>query len=167
MRIKDSVALWFTLLTLLLGPLFTPKIHLFYCAPYLIISLYRLPLTSALWRAYACGILIDLLSSSPLFGLTSLNYCFAIWLLHGQTRHFFEDKLSTLPLMTFLFSLLSTVLSLIFAFFSGHTYPLSKLWAVTDLIMMPLADALYALLLFSFPFELIYRLRKLRLFKKT
>ncbi|NGX54336.1 MAG: hypothetical protein K1000chlam4_01062 [Chlamydiae bacterium] len=140
----------------LLALLFFPSFHLLFFAPYLIISLYRYPLVDALWRAIGCGIAIDLLSSSPLFGQTALIYCIATLLLHPQRLNFFEDKLSTLPLMTTLFSLLSTIMQALLLFVLGHSIGLHWPMVVTDFIAMPLVDGLYAMLLFTLPFQ-IYR----------
>lgn len=162
MRTNTGVAFWLALLCTLLCPLFFPKYHLFFFVPYLVVCFYRHSRFAVLWRAFGCGVIIDLLSSGPFFGFSSLNYCFVSFFLFGQTRNFFEDKLSTLPLMTFLFSFLSTGLSLILALFFGNGYPLSGVWIVTDLIGMPFADATYALLVFSLPFQLVYGLKKIR-----
>lgn len=166
MRVKSRIAFWMALCATLGGPLLFPRVHLFYFVPYLVICLYRHPRIAALWRACLCGVIIDLLSSGPLFGLTSIHYCCVVFLLHGQTRNFFEDKLSTLPLMTFLFSLLSTGFLAAGALFLQRGYPLSWTWVATDLIGMPLVDALYALLVFSLPFQLLYEIRKIQLFKR-
>lgn len=167
MRINTKITFGIALLSTLLGPLLFPKLHLFYFVPYLVTCFYRLPRRAVLWRAYFSGVIIDLLSSSPLFGLTSLNYAVVSWLLYGQTRNFFEDKPSTLPLMTFLFSFLSTIFSAITLLFFRDPITFSGTWIVTDLIGMSLVDALYALLVFSLPFQLTYSLRKLHIFKRS
>lgn len=167
MRVKSIIAFWLALCATLVGPIFFPRVHLFYFVPYLVICLYRHSRIALLWRACFCGVIIDLLSSGSLFGLTSINYCCVAFLLYGQTRNFFEDKLSTLPLMTFLFSILSTGFLAIGALFLQRGYPLSWTWVATDLIGMPGADALYALLVFSLPFELIYEIRKIQFFKES
>jgi len=167
MRVNTSLAFWIGLCCLLIGPLFFPKVHLFYFVPYLVICLYRYSRILVLWRACLCGIMIDLLSSGSVFGLTSINYCCVSFFLFGQTRNFFEDKLSTLPLMTFLFSFLSTLFLAFSALFIQRAYSFSWKWAVTDLIGMPIVDALYASLVFSLPFQLVFKLRKLRFYRGT
>jgi rod shape-determining protein MreD len=165
MRIRNSTCFLLSLFCILTCPVFFPKLRLFFFAPYLIISLYRLSRSASLWRAFFCGCLIDLLSSSHSFGLTPFAYCCVCWILHGQTRNFFDDKRSTLPIMTFLFSTLSTLFFLAFRFFSSQRFTFSLIWAATDLIVMPLVDALYALIVFSLPFELTYYFRKKSTFK--
>lgn len=160
MRIKFSF--WIALICALFGPVFFPRLHLFYFAPYLVFCVYRYSRLGLFWRASLCGIILDLLSSTTHFGLSSLNYCFVAWILYGQKRNFFEDKLSTLPLMTFVFSTLSTGFSVLLALLFGNSHPLSWQWVASDLFGMSLADSLYALL-FSLPFQLVYALRRMRL----
>ena len=134
--------------------LFFPSTHLVFLAPFLIISLYKYPLISALWRALGCGLLFDLLSSTPLFGQTALIYSLATLFLFPQRLNFFEDKLSTLPLMTGLFSLLTTLLNGFLLFFIGR--PLNLHWpmVITDFIGMSMIDGVYGLLLFTLPFQI-------------
>lgn len=152
---KPAISFTISLLAILFFPLLLPKLHLFYFAPFIILSFYQLSRIALLWRALLCGVIVDLLSSGSLFGMSSLNYCIVSSLLYGQKRNFFEDKLSTLPLMTFLFSLFSSLVELVSGFFSNHHYPLSPSWMMTDLLGMAGADALYALLFFSIPNSLI------------
>lgn len=142
------------------GILFFPHTHLLFFAPYLVLAFYQHTRFAILWRAIGCGTLIDLFSSTPHFGLTALNYCIVCWILYGQTRNFFEDKPSTLPLMTLFFSILSTLTSVILFFFFAHPISFTFKWFFTDLLIMPLFDATYALLL-SLPFQITYKLRKI------
>jgi rod shape-determining protein MreD len=151
---KTTISFMISAVAILVGPLLLPKIHLFYFAPFMVICLYHYTRIELLWRSLLCGVIVDLLSSGSFFGMTSVNYCIVSGLLYGQTRNFFEDKLSTFPLMTFFFSFFSTLLSVFFSFFTGFEHPLSLLWIATDLIGMSVVDALFALFAFSLPFEL-------------
>ncbi len=145
----------------LLGILFFPQMHIFYFAPYLVLVLYKHTRFASLWRAIGCGVIIDLFSSAPTFGLTALNYSIVCWVLYGQTRNFFEDKPMTLPLMTFFFSVLSTLTSAVLFLFFTTPVALSFKWLYTDLIGMSLlVDGGYALLL-SIPFQITYKLRRI------
>lgn len=143
----------------LIGTLFFSQYHLLFFAPYLVLTLYKYSRFAALWRAICCGMVIDSLSSSPFFGLTSLNYCLVSWLLYGQTRNFFEDNLSTLPLMTLFYSVLSTLTSAILYLFFFQPLTLTLNWVVTDLMCMPLFDSLFALIILL-PFQITSRLHK-------
>ncbi len=141
------------------GVLFFPHCRLFYFAPYLILTFYKQTRFAVLWRALGCGLVIDLFSSTPYFGLTALNYTLVCWILYSQRHNFFEDKPFTLPVMTFLFSVLSTLTATILFLFFAHPVPLSLKWLFTDLFWMPLLDAGYALGL-SLPFQITYKLRR-------
>lgn len=160
MRTKFSF--WIALLCALFGPIFFPRLHLLYFAPYLVICVYKHSRLGLLWRASLCGIFLDLLSSTSHFGVSSLNYCFVASVLYGQKRNFFEDKLSTLPLMTFVFSTLSTGFSILLTLLFGNSHTLSWQWVATDLFGMSFVDALYSLI-FSLPFQLFYVLRRMHL----
>lgn len=141
------------------GMLFFPQTRLLYFSPYLILAFYRKTRFAALWRALGCGIIIDLFSSTPHFGLTALNYCVVSWILYGQTRNVFDDKPSTLPIMTLFFSILSTLASVILFFFFAQPVVLTFKWIFTDLICMPLFDAAFALAI-SLPFQITQKLRR-------
>ena len=134
--------------------LYIPSTHLLFFAPYLVICLYKRPLSAILWRAIACGTLLDLFSSSPHFGLTAVNYAIVCTLLYPQRLNFFVDKISTVPLMTTFFSLLSTLLHLLLLLCVVHPHSLHFQMVFTDLIAMPIADGLYALLCFTLPMQI-------------
>jgi rod shape-determining protein MreD len=155
MRISSG----FVFFLALFGILFFPQTHVLYFAPYLVLAFYRHTRFAALWRAIGCGALIDLFSSTPHFGLTALNYCVVSWIIYGQTRNFFDDKPSTLPLMTLFFSILSTMASVILFLLFAQPVALTFKWFFSDLIVMPLIDAAYAFAL-SLPFQITHQLRK-------
>lgn len=131
--------------------LFIPSTHLLFFAPYLILCLYKSSMRAILWNSVACGAILDLFSSSPHFGLTAVNYTLTAVLLYPQRLNFFVDKISTLPLMTSFFSLLSTLLHLLLLLCVGHPRSLHFHMIFTDFIAMPIADGLYALLCFTLP----------------
>ena len=124
-----------------LGVLLFPHIHLLYFAPFLVLTFYKKSRFAVLWRAIGCGLILDLFSSTPQLGLTALNYCLVCWVLYGQRHNFFEDKPFTLPLMTFFFSILSTLIGALTALFLSHPLHLSFRWFLTDFLCMPLFDA--------------------------
>lgn len=108
-----------------------------------------------LWLALACGLIIDLLAAQTRLGLYSLNYCAVTWILFNQKKHFFEDSFSTFPIMTFLFSVISTLFHALLLYISSHSIEFSWGWIKSDLIFMPLTDALYAALAFTIPYHLL------------
>lgn len=138
------------LLVTLFFTLFSATRLLFFPS-YLICSFYQRPLIGCLLRAMALGLLLDLLSSDSRFGITALNYFLCTLLLYPQKRHFFSDRLSTLPIMTFFFATLSAVLHYLIQLSLEKPVPLTLGLIGTDLLLMPLFDALTAFLLFIAP----------------
>lgn len=139
------------LLCTLFVPLFFPSLHLLFFPAALIYSLYRKPLTKTLWLGFFAGIFLDLLSANVRFGLHALNYVFALYLLEKIKRHFFEDSLTTIPLMTFLFSALSALLQIPLFALLDQPLPLNFKLFAGDVLIMPAADALFAALLYTLP----------------
>lgn len=158
---KTLFFFFYTLTLALALPVFLPQFHLMYFAPFLVASFYRNSKIQSLWLAVFCGFMIDLFSAQTRLGFYALTYFFTVELLYAQQRHFFEDRLSTLPIMTFLFTLLSTLIqvSLLYVFDTGII--LSGEWMRNDLILNPLYDAIYAVLAFTLPTSLFFR-RKYR-----
>lgn len=153
------------LLTIVIPPLF-PSLHLLFLAPFLIWTFYRQSKVGALWFAVACGIFIDLLSSHTRMGFHAFSYCLTVWILYGQKQNFFVDHLSTLPIMTFLFSFINTVIQVTLLFSFGQGFSISLDWLIKDLILLPALDALYAGVAFTFPSMLLPKApkRKTRMF---
>ncbi len=149
-------------LAMLFSPLYFPHLHLLFFAPYLVTCFYKQSRYSVLWKSLGCGLIIDLFSSTPLFGATTLNYCVTSLLLYRQRRNFFEDQTLTLPLMTFLFSSISSIITALLYLVFASKYTFSLRWIVTDLFEMPILDALYALVFFAIPFQLTAKLTKMK-----
>lgn len=137
-------------LTLVLSAFFpTHGLHCF--IPAMIFSFYKHSLQTCLWWAFAIGFTLDLLSSETKLGFYGLNYCLATLILHRYKYQFFEDHLSTLPMMTFIFSFVLTLLSALLYSTVVASLPFSLRWFLHDLIWMPLSDALYAIIAFTIP----------------
>lgn len=152
-------ALCFTLL--LAMPLICPSLRLFFLVPFLVILFYQKSFIVCLWGAFGCGLILDLLSSRPHFGLYALDYVFTTAWLYHKRKHFFGDSLSTLPLMVLFFSVLSTVIYALLAYIVEKESFLTWKWLLTDVVVMPLGDAAYAFIVFIAPFVLLgKRLRK-------
>jgi len=145
------------LLICLIPLLYFPHWHLCALAPYLIVCIYRHTRKGAVWRAFAVGLLFDLLSPSTPFGTTPLIYCACAALLYRQKTNFFEDKLSTLPLMTFFFSVFANTLAAL----TSPTLHLTLSTFVTDCLALPLLDGVYALAAIALPFTITQKIRKL------
>lgn len=148
-RLGYVVAL--TLLAVFFLPVLLQGWRLMVFAPLLVILYYKKTYLACLWWSVLCGAFLDLLAANAQFGFYAVNYGLTTLLLYGQRRNFFADNLSTLPLMTFFFSSLATLIQcvLIYAFEKENIF--SWEWVMTDLIYMPTLDALYAFACFILP----------------
>lgn len=150
-------AFLFALVPALIGPVAIPQAPLTFFAPFLALMCYKRPLNHCLWYALICGLILDLLSARMRLGVHAVNYCVVTWLLNHLKSRFFEDKIFTLPVMTFWFAILSTLLLVLELKGLGQDLILSWQWVATDLLLFPLADALYALVWFALPAYLLRR----------
>jgi rod shape-determining protein MreD len=138
----------------LLVPVIFPSLRLMFFAPFLIQVYYKKDYQSSLWWALLAGLVLDCLTFDTRIGLQSLNYVLTTSIIYHQRKNFFEDSMTTLPLMTDMFAIISTLFQVVLEYVFGQGLSISYEWAWTDLILMPLIDALYALTIFEFPFSL-------------
>ncbi len=127
-------------------------------APFLALSYYRFTLLGALWVAAGCGLIIDLLSSTPL-GMYTLNYVFVSFLLYRYRIHFVEKPLG-LASLTLIFSICSLLITRVFFFIYGISLPFTFKGLVTDFLILPIGDGLYSFFCFSLPLILYRFLRR-------
>lgn len=138
------------LLTIAIPSLY-PTMRLSYFIPFLVIVCYQMTLSRALWIAFGCGMVLDLLTAHTRLGLYAMDFCVTLAMLYPQRRNFFADSLSTLPIMTFLFSTLSTLVMAIMLYVIEMKSVFSWSWFLTDLLVLPAADALFAFAVFIGP----------------
>ena len=150
-RKRLDVAFVLCLLATVSTPLLAPSMRLQFFSAFLVIAFYKKTLVKCLWFALICGLIIDLLSTQPRLGIYALGYSLTTILLYSQRRHFFADSLSTLPLMCVFFSILSTVFMIFLNYFMEFNMTLSWGWILTDLLIMPFADGLFAFICFILP----------------
>jgi len=136
---------------LLAMPSLLPQQRIIFFAPFLIVACYKRPLSMCLWLSFFCGLLIDLLGTHGYLGFYSLAYCLAIILLYPQRRNFYADNASTLPIMVFFFSILTTLIMALILYSIELKNIFSLNWALTDIILMPALDACYAFIIFIAP----------------
>lgn len=151
MLINTLTAFWLGMLGLIFLPLFMGFESTVFFAPYLVTAYYRCTFQKALWKAVLAGCIVDLFSSSTHFGLTSLSYFFASFLIIKTTRYFFKEKWSTLPLMSALFALLTQVTKTCLNPFFDHPFVFPNL---ESLGFLSVINALYAACVFTLPFHL-------------
>lgn len=146
----DFIFLFCLILTWIIPSLY-PIARILFFSPLLIIACYKRNLTYCLWIALGCGLIMDLFSSNIRLGIHSLNYCVTLMILYPQKKNFFADSVSTLPIMTFLFSSISTLIMAILLYSLEMKNVLSWHWVFTDLVLMPTIDATYAFTCFILP----------------
>lgn len=146
--------------------LMAPQLPLLFFAPFLVITYYKKSFIVCLWYSLICGLLTDLLSDHHRFGFYALSYCLTTFFLYSQRVNYFEDRFTTVPLMTAFFSFGSTLIHTLILSSLGDPISLSWKWIQTDLFWMPLVDALYAAIAFSLPSLFIPKahIRRTRLF---
>lgn len=141
----------FCFITTWFSPIITALPKLTFFAPYLIFVLYRKKTLDLLWQTFFVGCILDLLAAHTPFGFWVSNYLVTICIISYCKRFFFEDKFLAIPILTFIFALLSTFFyTLFFALFISHI-KLSSAFIAFDFLLLPLVDAVYALLFFSLP----------------
>ncbi len=125
--------------------------HPLYFAPFLIICYKSRPLHRCLAWSLACGSFIDLFSSYTPLGNYSLNYCLTTLCLYRYRFYLFEDRFSTLPILTFCFASLSFLIQIGIFSVTGKASALSWKAMGEHLLWLPFQDALYAISFFTLP----------------
>ncbi len=119
-------------------------------APWISLLLLSTPLSQALFLASFAGAILDLLCDDPM-GVHALNYTLSALFLSQFHRYFSYEHPLHLSLFTLFFSFVSTLLQLFLLFLFDRRVPFAGEWVLGDLFVMPIVDALYALLWFAFP----------------
>ena len=146
------------LIPTLLGSIFFPFAKLTFFAPFIVLLIYKKSRVEILSYSLIIGFILDLLSSQTPFGFWIINYWASAWLLRFFKPFYFEDKFLTLPLLTLFFAQISTLIYVFAMNFFFLKVQLSLSWVFTDLILYPIFDGCYAILVFSIP---LYYLNKL------
>ena len=136
-----------------------PHFTLLAYAPWIALATLFCPVPKSLWLSAAAGAAIDLLSDDPI-GLHALNYAATAALLFRYRKHFLHDNPLHLGLFTLLVSFTSTLLQLFLLFLFDRRVPFAGEWIFVDLVAMPIADAIYALIWFAAPLVLYTKLRR-------
>lgn len=147
---RIDLCFFLALIPSLFMPVLFPFIRVFFFVPFLVILFYKKKLSICLWSALLCGLIVDLYSYSR-FGIEAFSYVCTTWILYRYKRHFFADSLSTLPLMTFLFSSLATFIQLLLVYTFEKNIQISWQWWFSDLLLLPLIDSFYGFCLYIIP----------------
>lgn len=151
------------LVATLFFPIFLPHLHLLTFTPFLALACMRKSFIYVLWLSILSGLVLDLFTSEVGFGLNALAYVLTTVVLYNQKRHFFVDKPLGLSVYT---TFISFVVSFFLLIFQRVSFSLGM--NVTELLIMPIIDGLYAFLWFTCPLTLYHHAKKIgwrRLFK--
>lgn len=141
----------------LIAPLFNLALPLHFLAPYLVIALYQRPKKILYFHTFLCGFLLDLLNAQTPFGFWTLIYILSMQILTRLKPLFSIEKILSLSLLTFVFSISSTLFyALLSPFFCAKMH-FSLKWVIIDGLFLPFCDAISALLLFALPYKLFSR----------
>lgn len=150
-----------TLLCTLFSTAVYPKIHLIPFTAFFALLYLRTSLAASLWISLGCGLLLDLINSDLRFGFYALNTCLTTLLLHRQKKHFFEEKLHSICLLTGLISASMTILQWIFYCTTQLECHLSWKLFFIDFMLLPICDAFAVFLWIYLPVILFIYSRKM------
>lgn len=143
-------------------PSLYPEWRLFYFCPFIVMSLYRVDLLKSLIMAFAIGIFLSFFSLDSRFGVIGSILVLTSVLVNPLKQYLFADRFYTLPLMTYVYAVVFTILQgFIFSTFSSSDFPVRAFF--TEGLIMPLGDALFAFGVFVLPSMIFKSMRIFRL----
>lgn len=134
-------------------------------SPYVTYSLLHAPLKSTLWRALLAGLIFDVFHSTTPFGIVPLSSCMSALILFKKREFFYSDKFFSLPLFNFWFSFIFTIFQALAVHIFRHSLVISLKSLTSELLLMPIIDSIYGLILFYLPIALINHIKNKRLLK--
>jgi len=132
---------------------FFPQMHFLAFAPFLVIVILNFRLLPSLWIAACTGFLLDLFSDQ-FFGLFGLSFVVSTLSVFRIKRLCNYEKPLSVALFTSLISCIYSLLQPVLLFLFDKGLSISLHWAFTDLIIMPLLDGIFALIVFILPLKL-------------
>lgn len=135
-------------------PQWFPYVSFFAMTPFLILAILSLSFVGALWAAFFSGLIYDIYAPGPLLGIPSLVFVLTVVLLYQYKKLFSQEKPHILALFAMLFSLVSTLLFFAFRGVFGFPIRIELLTILSDLLIMPFLDGLYAFCLIFAPLYL-------------
>jgi hypothetical protein len=159
-KVPFWLPLLLTLFAAFFGSAFFNSFPLLVFAPFLAIIFLRCSFIASLWIAALGGLLLDCISTEFRFGWQMIIYSITALVACLQKKHFFEDKPLSLVLYTIVISSLISTLQLVFLCFSKKHFPFDAKLLVTDLLLMPFLDGIYAFFWFTLPIKAYFAARR-------
>ena len=155
-------------LSLLLFPSFFPQMRLLAFAPFLTYTAAHCTLPITLWLSMLSGLIVDLYSKSSPMGFFALNHTLTTVIIYRYRSYFTFEKIPIFSLFTTLFSFISTLVHFLLFALIEMQFKLHIFSILTDLLLMPIIDGVYSLVLVFFPIKVTetltqpQRLRKMK-----
>jgi len=157
-KAKILLLLFISILSMLFFSSFINAKFVFF-APFIIFLFFHLNFVSILWISTLLGLFQDLFSSS-FFGIHAICYLLVSLILFREKR-FFNEKPINLSIFTTIFSVLYSVINPFLFFIFDKKINLSIKWIITDLVIFPAFDGIYAFLFFALPILCFETIRKI------
>lgn len=141
-----TLAFVLSLFALVFFTAFTPSFRLCWFAPFLALVFQKKSLQTSLWIAALSGLILDVFASETRFGFFTLISGFSTICCHRFRRFFFEERLLSIPLYAGSISIVFSLLHLIL-----HPSLLSIKTLLGSVLLFPILDASYTLVLFTLP----------------
>ncbi len=159
-KISIAIPFFLALFAHLYGSIFFPSLRLLAFAPFLAIVFQRFLLLRSLWIAALVGLIADFTSFASRLGFFSLIYTLVAWIAHRQRSLFFEDKPLAFFFYTAFISCVISAIELTLLFSSNNRIFFDLHSLLSDLLLMPLVDGLYAFFWFTCPLQVYTLFRK-------
>ncbi len=154
-----SVALRFVFafVIFILASLFS-RLDVHFFAPPLVMLITMGTLMQTMTTSLIIGCFLDIATHSPRLGFIALSYLLTSYTLYSCKRLLTHDSFVSLPLLTYIFSMLTSLFHIIIAFLFDIPLPSqTAAWIIQDAFLMPLFDVAYAIFVFSLPHYLFSR----------
>lgn len=164
---KHISFLWYYLLSTFYL-IFLPSIShypLAYFGPFLIVTIYRLPLLGSVWCAFIAALTFCFITHQNALLPTITCYLLSTYFIFRMQHLLFNDALFTYPLMNFIFSIFLGFFQYLFILLSKTMIDESFLIVIFEIFKYAIANALYSFLGFVIPIA-IYRYWKPKPSKK-
>lgn len=147
-----SLAFALAIIAFILQTILFPSFILLAFSPWIALVVLKCSFHRCMIYAMISGSILDLFSNDPM-GVHALNYTLIALTLYRYKRFFSYEMPLHLGLFTFLVSFTSTLLQIFLLFLFDRRIPFAGEWVFGDLVIMPLADALYAIIWLSYPLK--------------
>lgn len=134
------------------------RVELHFFVPPIVMLLTLGTLTQTAWACLLIGCFLDVTSYSPRFGFLALAYLLTVFSMNSCKRLLARDSFITLPFLTYCFSAITSLYEIILALLFDIPLPSHEFrWVLNDVLLMPLLDAAYSIIIFSLPHYLFSR----------